>query len=118
MDKRRKISVRLFANENGEFPIRPNVTYLKYERDAAFAVTISPSVTEREGEKIDASGISGEGPAFATILTDANVRRGTEILRRHGLVVIRGLLTPCQTVPWGDAVLADFDSAAYRLRWI
>jgi hypothetical protein len=42
-----------------------------------------------------------EGPAsFVTILTDANVQRATEILRKHGLVIIKGLLPPSQTVPW------------------
>ena len=73
----------------------------------------------RGGEGIlgDASGppSSSEdkgGPAsFATILTDANVRRATEILHEHGLVIIKGLLPPSQTVPWGNATLADFNVA-------
>jgi hypothetical protein len=57
------------------------------------------------------------GPAsFATILTDANVQRVTEILREHGLVIIKGLLPPSQTIPWGDAALADFNAAVSRLR--
>ena len=58
-----------------------------------------------------------EGPAsFVTILTNANVQRATEILREHGLVIIKGLLPPSQTVPWGDAALADFNAAVSRLR--
>jgi hypothetical protein len=60
-----------------------------------------PSSSEEEG-----------GPAlFATILTDVNVQRATEILRGHGLVIIKGLLPPSQTVPWGDAAFADFNVA-------
>ena len=63
------------------------------------------------------SSSSEGGPAsFTTILTDANVQRVTEILREHGLVIIKGLLPPSQTVPWGDAALADFNAAVSRLR--
>lgn len=34
----------------------------------------------------------------------------------HGLVIVRGLLSPLRTVPWGDAVLDDFNSAISRLK--
>ncbi len=43
-------------------------------------------------------------------------RQSTEILRKHGLVIIKGLLPPSQTVPWGDAALAYFNAALSRLR--
>ena len=104
----------------GLFPIGANMTYVQYEnvqygRDVACALTICPSVAERTGGRavVDANG--GESTEV-TALTDANVNRATEILRMHGLVIVRGLLSPLQTVPWGDAVLDDFNSAISRLK--
>jgi hypothetical protein len=128
MDKRQRVRGRLLLSlamadgRGGELPFpttsADGMTHLQYERNVACAVTISPSVAEREGVIDDASDPSSEGgPAsFATILTDANVRRATEILREHGLVIIKGLLPPSQTVPWGDAALEDFNAAVCRLR--
>jgi hypothetical protein len=116
MDKQQKIWGRLSTlNNYGDFPIHENETYLQYERNVACAVTISPSVAERERGKIDATSSSEEHVSVA-VLSDTNVRRATEILQKHGLLVIKGLLPSCQTVPWGDAVLADFNSAVSRLR--
>ncbi len=88
---------------------------MQYERDVACALTICPSVAERTGGRavVDANG--GE-LTYATVLTDANVNRATDILRMHGLVIVRGLLSPLQTVPWGDAALDDFNSAISRLK--
>jgi hypothetical protein len=100
------------------------MTHLQYERSVACAVTISPSVAERGGGGIlddasdpPSSSSEEEGPAsFVTILTNANVRRATEILREHGLVIIKGLLPPSQTVPWGDAALAMLDLLCFEYR--
>ncbi|KAL7535354.1 hypothetical protein ACHAXR_006439 [Thalassiosira sp. AJA248-18] len=101
MDKDRKIRSELSTmNEIDEFTISANDTYLDYERKVASEVTISPSAAERTRK----------------ILTDENVQRATEIMQRHGLVVIKGLLDSTQTIPWGEAVLSDFDSACSRLR--
>ena len=78
----------------GLFPIGANMTYVQYEnvqyrRDIACALTICPSVAERTGGRavVDANG--GES-TYVTVLTDANVNRATEILRMHGLVIVRG----------------------------
>lgn len=130
MDKRNKVG-RLLLSQNDDgnhddndidgFAISDNLneTYLECERRAVDAITISPSVAERSshGTKI----VSDDDEHVAatcstTLLTDANVRRATNILRRHGVVVLRGLLHPDQTVPWGDAVLRDFEEARERLR--
>jgi hypothetical protein len=133
MDKRQRIRGRMLLSamvdggRSGElFPMMSanGMTHLQYKRNAACAVTISPSVAERGGggrildDVSDPPSSSEEGgPAsFATILTDANVQRVTEILREHGLVIIKGLLPPSQTIPWGDAALADFNAAVSRLR--
>jgi hypothetical protein len=134
MDKRQRIRGRMLLSamvdggRSGElFPMMSanGMTHLQYKRNAACAVTISPSVAERGGggrildDVSDPPSSSSEegGPAsFTTILTDANVQRVTEILREHGLVIIKGLLPPSQTIPWGDAALADFNAAVSRLR--
>eukprot|EP00579_Thalassiosira_antarctica_P023972 CAMPEP_0201984640 /NCGR_PEP_ID=MMETSP0904-20121228/84140_1 /ASSEMBLY_ACC=CAM_ASM_000553 /TAXON_ID=420261 /ORGANISM="Thalassiosira antarctica, Strain CCMP982" /LENGTH=332 /DNA_ID=CAMNT_0048538075 /DNA_START=12 /DNA_END=1007 /DNA_ORIENTATION=+ len=110
MSKRNKIQSQLSTlNENEDFPISANDTYLQYERKVASAVTISPSLAERTRKQKDTS-------EFATVLTDANTKRATKILQKHGLVVIKGLLPPAQTIPWGEAVLSDFESAVARLK--
>jgi hypothetical protein len=76
-----------------------------------------PGEPRKINEKTHSSSSEEGGPAsFTTILTDANVQRVTEILREHGLVIIKGLLPPSQTIPWGDAALADFNAAVSRLR--
>ena len=134
MDKRQRIRGRMLLSamvdggRSGKlFPMMSanGMTHLQYKRNAACAVTISPSVAERGGggrildDVSDPPSSSSEegGPAsFTTIPTDANVQRVTEILREHGLVIIKGLLPPSQTVPWGDAALADFNAAVSRLR--
>mmetsp|Transcript_9230 Transcript_9230/g.20823 ORF Transcript_9230/g.20823 Transcript_9230/m.20823 type:complete len:644 (-) Transcript_9230:1221-3152(-) len=116
MNKRERILSQLSTlNKNDEFLTSTNETYLEYERNVASAVTISPSIAERTRKHVDASTSSGK-PVFATVLTDANVQRATAILQKHGLVVIKGLLPPAQTIPWGEAVQSDFESAVARLR--
>lgn len=119
MNKEQRIDIQLSSknldDNNDKFPIHENMTYLQYERNAACSITISPSVMERTSVKLDASN-PNEKPVYATVLTESNVRRATEILSKHGVVVIKGLLPPCQTVPWGDAVLADFNAAVSQLR--
>lgn len=102
MDKQQRI--RNHIDKNDEFPISETDTYLQYERRVADRVTISPSVAERNGEH------------GVTVLTDTNIQRATEILQKHGLVVIKGLLPPSQIRPWGKAVLSDFNSAVSRLK--
>ncbi|KAL7524670.1 hypothetical protein ACHAWF_003378, partial [Thalassiosira exigua] len=96
------------------FPMGTEDTYLDYERRAAVEVTITPSVAERTRETI---GTSPDGhPTYLTVLTEATVRRAVDILRKHGFVVLRGLLHPSQTLQWGRALLSDFDAAVERLR--
>jgi len=131
MDKRNRVG-RLLLSQNDDgnhmdddidgFAIlsdNPNETYLEYERRAADAITISPSVAERSSQGPKTVSDDDEHAAATcstTLLTDANVRRATNILRRHGVVVLRGLLHPAQTVPWGYAVLRDFEEARERLK--
>jgi hypothetical protein len=120
MNKKQRIDGQLLSSKlddnNDEFPIHKNMTYLQYERNAACSITVSPSVMERTSIKLDEFNNPNEKPVYATVLTESNVRRATDILNKHGLVIIKGLLPPSQTVPWGDAVLADFNAAVSRLR--
>ncbi len=111
-------------NETEEyFPIMDGESenYMQYERRLASALTVVPSAKERCHRKSTYCGgtnntaSSGE-EEFATILTEKHVQQASELLQRHGLVIIKGLLSPSQTVPWGEAVLSDFQSAVSRLK--
>ena len=105
MNKEQRIRSHLpTIDKNDEFTVSETATYLQYERRVADRVTISPSVSERNGED------------EVTVLTETNVQRATEVLQKHGLVVIKGLLPPTQVRPWGKAVLSDFNSAVSRLK--
>ena len=116
MNKQQRILAELpTLNINDEFDSE-NETYLQYERKVATALTISPSIAERTREKISVSSTSLEESIYSTILTEANVQRAVEVFERHGLVVIKGLLPHTQTTKWGEAVLADFNSAVDRLK--
>lgn len=98
--------------------------YLQYERRVASALTIVPSVKERCHPRY--SGAATTMPsnndalvynaAMTTILTEQHVQRACELLQKHGLVIIKGLLPLNQTVPWGEAVLSDFQFAVSRLK--
>jgi len=88
-----------------------NESYIQFELRMASRVTIVPSVAERTREKI----LSAD-EVYTTILTDANIKNAIEKLRDHGLVIIKGLLPPEQTIPWGNAVLEDFTSAVETLK--
>ncbi|KAL9178813.1 hypothetical protein ACHAXT_003944 [Thalassiosira profunda] len=116
MDKEDTIGKELCSEmAGGDFAVLEDDTYLQYERRVASAVTVSPSVAERR--RIDAtSDDESDDAMYSTILTDASVQRATTILRQHGFAVIKGLLFPEQTIPWGNAVLSDFESAVSRLR--
>ena len=100
-------------NTNDDFVISENETYLQYERKVASILTVSASIAERTREKIS---VSSTESVYSTILTEANVQRAVEALKKHGLVVIKGLLPHTQTTKWGEAVLADFNSAVARLK--
>ncbi len=120
MDKASKIGMDLQANhppgmtnENGITP-QSSETHLQYERRVANDVTITPSVAERTKEKIVLPE-SGD-PVYATVLTEANTKKAIATLQMHGFVVIKGLIPPEQTIPWGKAVLSDFASAVDRLK--
>lgn len=119
MNKEQRIDGQLLSSKlddnNDKFPIHKNMTYLQYERNAACSITVSPSVMERTSVNLDESN-PNEKPVYATVLTESNVRRATEILSKHGVVIIKGLLPPRQTVLWGNAVLADFNAAVSQLR--
>ena len=113
MDKQQRIRNEIpTLVKNPVFDIAENETYLQYERKVASAVTITPSVAECTRNKID----SKDGLICITTLTDANVQRAADILEEHGVVVIKKLLPPSQTVQWGKAVLDDFNSAVSRLK--
>jgi len=114
MDKKSIIGkeVALAAEKKcGNFKVAENESYLQFELRAASRVTIVPSVAERTREKI-----SSTDEAYTTILTDTNIKHAIEKLRDHGLVIIKGLLPPEQTVPWGNVVLEDFTSAVEALK--
>lgn len=114
MDKDSVVLENDIIHENNDFPIEKSDTYLQYERRIASDLTVSPSVAERTRETISDDG-TGK-PIHATVLTDANVQRATQILQNHGLVIIKGLVPPVQTIKWGNTVLADFESAVQRLK--
>ncbi len=88
-----------------------NESYIQFELRMASRVTIVPSVAERTREKI----LSAD-EVYTTILTDANIKSAIGKLRDHGLVIIKGLLPPEQTIPWGNVVLEDFTSAVETLK--
>lgn len=88
-----------------------NESYIQFEMRMASRVTIVPSVAERTREKI-----SSADEVYTTILTDANIKNAIGKLRDHGLVIIKGLLPPEQTIPWGNVVLEDFTSAVEMLK--
>eukprot|EP00984_Skeletonema_dohrnii_P039001 scaffold42868_cov216-Skeletonema_dohrnii-CCMP3373.AAC.2 len=114
MDKKSIIGkeVALAAEKKcGNFKVAENESYLQFELRAASRVTIVPSVAERMREKI-----SSTDEAYTTILTDTNIKHAIEKLRDHGLVIIKGLLPPEQTIPWGNVVLEDFTSAVEALK--
>lgn len=72
-------------------------------------MAICPSVTEHTREQIFV--IGRDEPLYTTVLTSIQVERAVSIVKKHGLVIIKGLLPPKQTLPWGKAVLADFQEA-------
>jgi hypothetical protein len=88
--------------------IQSNETYLQYEQRLMSDLTICTSAAERTKEKV--------GSVNVTVLTSAHVDKAVSILQEHGFVIIKGLLPPEQTLPWGDAVLADFQDAVERLK--
>lgn len=93
--------------------IAEDESYLQFELRLASRVTIAPSVAERTREQTQAS-LSNS--VYATVLTDANIRNAIRNLRNHGLVIIKGLLPPEQTIPWGKVVLDDFTLAVETLK--
>ena len=103
-----------FLGNKHDFSLSEKETYLQYERRVADALTVSPSVAERNRENSIDSHSKRSIPA--TVLTDVNVKNATSILQNHGFVIIKGLLPPHQTIPWGDAVLSDFETAVDRLK--
>lgn len=111
MDKHSIIPEQIVHSKIGE-SIQPNETYLQYEQRVANNLTICPSVAERRREKLSIDIQS----VHATVLTNAHVKEALSILRKSGLVIIKGLLPPEQTLVWGKAVLADFQDAANRLK--
>lgn len=94
--------------------VHRNETYLQYERRVATDLTICPSVAERTKEQVFVTGC--DEPVYSTVLTSVHVERAVSILQQHGLVIIKGLLPPEQTLPWGEAVLEDFQEAVNRLK--
>jgi len=100
----RQLMSRRSSNEEGFEPL-DGESFLQYERRITGELTISPSASEC------ASGFEG-----SAVLSDTNLRRAVSILQRHGLVIVKGLLAPEQTLKWGRAVLSDFEAAAQRLK--
>lgn len=92
------------------FPHCGEESFLQYERALMFAVTIVPSVAERT------TPTESENSPFATILSEESIRQAYGTLEKHGMVIIKGLLSPSQTVPWGVAALNDLNSAVERLK--
>ena len=101
-------------NACGNIKAEENESYLSFELSLASRVSIVPSVAERTRESIQAK--SSANDVHTTILTDANVKNAIGKLRDHGFVVIKGLLPPEQTIPWGNVVLEDFTSAVKALK--
>ena len=115
MDKKSIIEreVALAAEKTcGNLNAVENESYIQFELRMASRVTVVPSVAERTREKI----ISSADEVYTTILTDANIKNAIGKLRDHGLVIIKGLLPPEQTIPWGNVVLEDFTSAVETLK--
>ena len=108
MDKVDRIPRQLTSkgsNCKDDFQPLDGETFLQYERRITCELTISPSASEY------ASGFEG-----SAVLSDTNIQRAVSILQQHGLVIVKGLLAPEQTLKWGRAVLSDFDAAAQRLK--
>ena len=93
---------------------QPNETYLQYEQRVACDLTICTSVAERTRETIATD--DPNKTVNSTILSTVNIEKAVAILQQHGFVIIKGLLSPDQTLPWGEAVLADFEDAVDRLK--
>ena len=128
MEKDKVIKSRLCSslNEQGEgdedfHPVIAGETSLQYEQRVASAMTIITSVAERTSTACKngtaTTTNSEETPVLAIVLTEENIKRASEMLQKYGLVIIKGLLPPSQTVPWGNAVLNDFNSAVTRLKY-
>ena len=92
--------------------------YLQYERRVASAVTIVPSVKERRCHRCHCGTTTSglDQLHCVTLLTEEHIQRASELLQKHGLVIVKGLVSPHQTVQWGKAVLSDFQSAVSRLK--
>ena len=127
MNKAQPPNRRLISmyNETEEyFPIIMDIgeseNYMQYERRVANALTVVPSAKERGYHKSYCDGAtnntSSGAEVFVTILTEEHVQQASELLQKHGLVIIKGLLSPSQTVPWGEVVLSDFQSAVSKLK--
>ena len=113
MDKHSVIPEHIASNETG-LDIRTNETYIEYEQRVVSELTICPSVAERTSNKTPKH-FTGESSS-TTVLESAHVEQAVKILRRHGFVIIKGLLPPDQTLPYGEALLADFQSAIACLK--
>lgn len=117
MDKNAKIEKEVasaFEKTCGnDVKIAEDESYLQFELRLASQVTIVPSVAERTRVKTRAL---SSNTVYATVLTDANIRNAISNLSNHGLVIIKGLLPPEQTIPWGKVVLDDFTSAVETLK--
>ena len=115
-------SNRLVASYNqteDDFPMQAGESYLTYDMFLSEAVTIRTSAKERKagGEiKRYANGTTPDTSVFGTILSNTHVKNASEVLQKHGLVIIKGLLPPSQTATWGEAVRTDFTSAVSRLK--
>lgn len=112
MDKHSVIPEHVASDKIG-LDIRKNETYLEYEQRVVSDLTICPSVAERTTNRRPT--LSGD-TSFITALESAHVEQAVKILRQHGFVIIKGLLPPDQTLPYGEALLADFQSAIDRLK--
>lgn len=86
--------------------------YLQYELALASMVTIVPCVAERRYAAVNSS-LNNHG--FGTVFTPKNTNRAQTTLARYGMVIIKGLLSPSLTVPWGNAALSDLNSLMERL---
>ncbi|KAL7455089.1 hypothetical protein ACHAWC_006653 [Mediolabrus comicus] len=117
MDKNAKIEKEVASafekTCRNDVKIAEDESYLHFELRLASQVTITTSVAERTREQTQTS---SSNAVYATILTDANIRNAISNLRNHGLVIIKGLLPPEQTIPWGKVVLDDFTSAVETLK--
>lgn len=111
--------VASFNTTEDDFPMNEGESYLAYNMLVCEALSIRTSTKERKSGgqiKGGANDSNTSLPVFGTMMTNKQVNDASEKLQKYGLVIIKGLLPPSQTVAWGEAALSDLNSAVTRLK--